>query len=275
MSSTTAIEQNQIGGRASMDNGAKAKQVLLRMFEVIEGCTQSPRTRGPSRECFNQLVRFLADCVRIQPMPEEDHWVADRLIPLAEMYIKACCEKPWDYLGDVFAEKKCANERLGQTMTPEPIVRFINESTLGQLTGDDDQWKAVLDPCTGAGRFLIDAATHYPDQKLALYGVELDLDLYRAALVNMRTYVCLRPYRILCANALVVDIRPDSPNWRYANLWKPPSWEEHMEMEEGGTYAEWLKKHPAKDRPAKQVAQERRSKPNSTDHKDKQLILFQ
>lgn len=252
-----------------MDNGAKARQVLLKMFEIIEGCTHRS-----SRECFNQLVRFLADCVRIQPMPESDHSVADRLIPLAETYIRACCEKPWDYLGDVFAEKKCANDKLGQIMTPEPVVRFINESTLGQLKEDEGRWKLVLDPCTGAGRFLIDAATHYPDQKLALYGVELDPDLYRAALVNMRTYACLRPYWILCANALVANIRPDSPNWKYANLWEPPNWEEHMETEGGGTYVEWLKEHTAKDRSAKQRVQERQPRPNGTNHKDKQLILF-
>ena len=252
-----------------MENEAKAKQVLLKMFEIVEACTHRP-----SRECFNQLVRFLADCARVHPMPESDHLVADKLIPLAEAYIKACYERPWDYLGDVFAEKNCANEGLGQVMTPEPIVRFINESVLGQLKEDEDRWKLALDPCTGTGRFLVDAATHYPDQKLALYGVEIDLDIYRAALVNMRTYCCLRPYRILCADALVVNIRLDSPNWRYANLWEPPNWEEHMEIEGGGTYAEWLKEHPTKDQPAKERAQERQPKPNGTKRKDKQLILF-
>jgi len=206
-------------------------------------------------------------------MPEEDRWVADRLIPLAQMYLKACYEKPWDYLGDVFAEKDCANKNLGQTMTPEAIVRFINKSTLGQLTDEGDRWKLVLDPCTGAGRFLIDAAAHYPDQKLIFYGVELDLDLYRAALVNMRIYAWHRPYRILCADALMVDIGPGSSNWRYANLWDPPSWEEAMQMEGRGTYGQWTKEHPAKDRPTEQ-AQEEQPKPDKADHRDKQLLLF-
>jgi len=129
-------------------------------------------------------------------------------------------------------------------------------------------------PAPVQGRFLVDAATHYPEQKIALYGVELDLDLYRAALVNMRTYACLKPCRILCADALVVNIRQDSPNWRYANLWEPPSWKEYMEIEGGGTYADWLKEHPVKDPSSKQRVQERQHKPNGTDHKDKQLILF-
>jgi len=52
----------------------KAFQILLTMFEVIEKAT-----RRPSRECFNTLVRFLADCCRIHPLPKEDHPVAAQL----------------------------------------------------------------------------------------------------------------------------------------------------------------------------------------------------
>ena len=60
-----------------------------------------------------------------------------------------------------------------------------------------------------------------------LLGIEIDTDLYRAALVNMRTFALGRPYLLLRANALVVDASLDSPNWRrYANLWNPPHWQE-------------------------------------------------
>ena len=52
----------------------------------------------------------------------------------------------------------------------------------------------ILDPCTGTGRFLLDFAWRHRDKKLVLFGVDLDLDLYRAALVNMKLYAFGMPY---------------------------------------------------------------------------------
>jgi hypothetical protein len=216
---------------------ARGNQVLLAMFEVVKRSTYKT-----NRECFNQLVRFLADCARLHPMPEADHRVADRLLPLVKDYIEACGDRPYDYLGDLFTAKECANESLGQIITPPWLVSYINKATIGEIK-DDERWKLVLDPCVGTGRFLVDAAVRYRDRKLALYGVELDIDLYRACLVNMRFFAWGLPYYILRANALMVDLRPESPNWRFANLWDPPDWETGMLMEEDITFEEWRRKH--------------------------------
>lgn len=229
---------------------ARGNQTLLAMFEVIQRSTH--RT---NRECFNQLARFLADCARIHPMPETDHRVADRLLPLVKGYIEACGERPYDYLGDLFTAKQCANESLGRLITPESIVRFINDSTIGQRE-DDGEWKLVLDPCVGTGRFLLHAAVRYWDRKLALYGVELDIDLYRASLVNMRFFAWGRPYYILRANALIVDVGPESPNWRFANLWDPPDWETGMLMADGTTFDEWRRKHGKGESPPQEGRKE-------------------
>jgi len=208
-------------------------RILLTMFDLIQ-----KGTGRPDRECFNQLVRFWADCLRLYPMPAEDHAAADQLLPWTRPFIEACMQGKGDYFGEVFSQRECATDRLGQMLTPEPVVRFINEMAIGQAEGREGEWQTALDPATGTGRFLVDVAVHYPDRKLFLHGVEIDVDLYRACLVNMRIYSWRKPYRILCANSLVVDVRLESPNWRYANLWNPPNWRTTMVMEDGQTYSQ-------------------------------------
>jgi len=212
---------------------AQGTGILLTMFDLIQ-----KRTGRPDRECFNQLVRFWADCLRIHPMPEEDHPAAEGLLPWAKPFIETCMKVKGDYFGEVFTQRECATDRLGQMLTPEPVVRFINEMAIGQAEGKEEEWQTVLDPAVGTGRFLVDVSVHYPDRKLFLHGVEIDVDLYRACLLNMRLYSWHRPYRILCANSLAVDVRLGSPNWRYANLWNPPDWRTAMVMEDGQTYRE-------------------------------------
>ena len=109
----------------------------------------------------------------------------------------------------------------------------------GDRESEGDGWQLVLDPCTATGRFLLDLAWHHRDKKVALFGVELDLDLYRACLVNMKLYAFGMPYFILRADALIVDLMPASPNWRFANRWHPPAWETEMVTPNGVTFAEW------------------------------------
>jgi hypothetical protein len=79
------------------------------MFEISRATT-----RRPDRQCFNQVVRFLADCARIHPMPKEDHPVADRLIPLAKPLLEAWYDEPYDYLGQLFSQQNCATDGMGQ-----------------------------------------------------------------------------------------------------------------------------------------------------------------
>jgi hypothetical protein len=198
---------------------AEGTQILLSMFDRMQ------ETAGQSnRECFNQLVRFWADCLRMHPMLEEDHRAADLLIPRAETFLRACMERKGDYFGEVFAERNCGDPELGEIITAEEVVRCANDLIVGSIPADLDQWQTAIDPAAGTGRFLVDLAARYPDHKIALFGVEKSLDLHRACLVNMRLYAWNRPYFILCADSLIVDVGPNSPAWRWANLWNPPHW---------------------------------------------------
>ena len=231
----------------------KGCRILLTMFEVIK-----KMTRGTDRACFNHLVRFLADCARIHPMPMEDHAVADRLIPMIKPLLDAWYDKPDDYLGRLFSKKDCAIDGMGQLLTPPWIVSYINDSVLEGIEEDEEaeeeRPKIILDPCTGTGRFLLDLVWRHRDKRLALFGVELDLDLYRACLVNMKLYGWGMPYFILRADALIVDLQPSSPNWRFANRWDPPDWQTNMVTSEGETFAEWQKAHGFEDLPGRDEA---------------------
>jgi len=216
-----AIEPPQEAPAQASKREGNVLDVLLKMFDVVQ-----ENTHQANRACFNQLVRLLADCLRIHPLPEKDRAVAERLLPLAISYFETCFEDPWAWLGEVFERRNCANERLGQHVTPRSVVQFMVVSTMGQLPEDGTHPITVLDPCAGTGRFLVEVATRYKDKPLGLFGIEIDLDLYRAALVNMRTFAFGRPYFILRADALVLDARRGSSNWLlYGNLWNPPHWE--------------------------------------------------
>jgi len=200
----------------------EALSILQEMFDIIR-----ESTGRDSRASFNQLVRFLADCLRIHPLPQEDREVAEKLLPLAEPYFEACADDPWDWLGELFERMECGNKHLGQHFTPRPVVQLMITAAMLKAPDDGARPITVLDPCTGTGRFLVALATMFPEKPLALFGIEIDLDLYRAALVNMRTFALGRPCFLLRADALIVDASLDSPNWRrYANLWNPPPWRE-------------------------------------------------
>jgi hypothetical protein len=78
----------------------KGYRMLLTTFGISK-----TMTRRSDRECFNQVVRFLVGYARGHPMPKQDHPVADRLIPLAELLPEAWYDEPYDYLEQLFSEK--------------------------------------------------------------------------------------------------------------------------------------------------------------------------
>lgn len=73
------------------------------------------------------------------------------------------------------------------------------------------------EPCVGTGRFLLGATNLYPAAPLILYGIEIDVSLYRACLVNMKLF-SNHFYHILCGDTL----RMPEPPWGLANTWQPP-----------------------------------------------------
>jgi len=85
-------------------------------------------------------------------------------------------------------------------------------------------FKTQLDPCVGTGRFLIAASQMMPKAPLILFGIEINLSLYRACLVNMAMF-SNHPYSIVCGDTLMIDQKysgPSSNLWDLGNRWNPP-----------------------------------------------------
>jgi hypothetical protein len=140
---------------------------------------------------------------------------------LFQAYYMAAKQDPWDHLGDVFTETGISNDRLGQALTPKPIVDMMTEMTIPE---EVKEVQTIMDPAVGTGRFLLEASRLRPKAPLILFGVEIDLYLYRACLVNMAMF-SNHPYSIICGNTLRLDPEksgPASPIWDLGNQWLPP-----------------------------------------------------
>jgi len=64
----------------------------------------------------------------------------------------------------------------------------------------------------------------FPKAPLVLFGVEIDLSLYRACLVNL-ALLSKHPYSIICADTLRLDQNKSGPTsklWDLGNRWNPP-----------------------------------------------------
>jgi len=142
---------------------------------------------------------------------------------LFECYYEAAKAKPWDHLGKIMTEQNLGNKRLGQFLTPRPIVEFMVHATLGDAE-KIKEIKTMLDPCCGSGGFLIGATLAYPKAPLILFGIEIGISIYRACLVNMALF-SNHAYSIICADTLKLDNKlsgPASPVWDLGNRWNPP-----------------------------------------------------
>jgi len=199
------------------------QKILAGIFEELVGLRFG-------RQAWNLIVELLAD--KLRPMEIKDHGIsllpetkhkelADKFSEELEHYIVAAKEKPWDYLGEVFIENRLDNPRLGQNITPKSIVDMMIKMTFPE---EIKKVQTVLDPCVGTGRFLMEASLLNPKAPLILYGVEIDLSLYRACVVNLSMF-SNHPFTIICADTLRLDLKLsgcNSPMWLLGNRWEPP-----------------------------------------------------
>jgi len=173
-------------------------------------------------------------------------------LDLFNAYTTAIRNDPWDWLGEIFLEQELMGP--GQNLTPRAIVELMTKMVYAGWNPEAEllcyysyqqyvTWyyltkhappthiepmqfplKTQLDPCVGSGRFLITASQMMPKAPLVLFGIEINLSLYRACLVNMALF-SNHPYSIICADALRLDPNktgPASPIWDLGNRWQPP-----------------------------------------------------
>jgi len=187
---------------------------------------------GHGHHGWDLIVELIADRYReielkrhgITLLPKTKHQdLAEKYREEIEHYIAAAQRKPWDYLGEVFIKNNLGNPSLGQNLTPKNVVDLIVQMTLGDEK-EIKKTKTVLDPCVGTGRFLLEASLLYPKAPLLLYGIEIDVSLYRACVVNLSMF-SRHPFSIICGDSLRLDTRlcgPASPLWLLGNQWDPP-----------------------------------------------------
>jgi len=158
---------------------------------------------------------------------------------IVEFMIKACLEpevlkKPYSYkkpdfwtLAWLTAEALKFNDKLAEISINLQAERARWHTVIGMrplLVKYDPEPITDLDPAVGTGRFLIVASQMYPKAPLLLYGIEIDLSLYRACLVNMALF-SNHPYSIVCADTLMLDLKYSMPGgdiWSLGNQWNPP-----------------------------------------------------
>ena len=109
--------------------------------------------------------------------------------------------------------------RLGQMLTPVNVVKMMVLMMMGDkpLT----RVETILDPALGTGRFLLEYTLMFPQKPLILFGIEIDLTLYRVALVNMALY-SQHPYSVLCADTFRLNDSEHPDVWNLGNQWEPP-----------------------------------------------------
>jgi hypothetical protein len=108
----------------------KGYRILLKMFEISR-----TTTKRPDRACFNQVVRFLADCVRIHPLPKEDRPIADRLMPLAKACLRPGTTSPTTTWATVQrAELRDRSDGAGD----DPALDRLLHQRLGHREGGGD-----------------------------------------------------------------------------------------------------------------------------------------
>ncbi len=178
----------------------------------------------------------------------------DRL-DLFRHYYVAAKNQPWDYIGDAYLDLEIPAGRSGIVLTPKAIVDFMVKMTYGDietkheaqtichLSANDYKMRYLLyhhvpafhvrptkfpistqlDPCVGSGRFLLEASIMFPKANLVLFGIDINLSMYRACLVNM-VHMSNHCFSLLCGNSLALACitSPYHKIWNLGNRWETP-----------------------------------------------------
>jgi hypothetical protein len=151
---------------------------------------------------------------------------------MCKMTIEPGLKKPYSFGKPDFgtlvwqtAEALDFNSKLSINLQVERARRHTVLDLTPLLVKYEPKPITVIDPAgVGTGRFLLGATLMFPKAPLILYGIEIDLSLYRACLVNMALF-SNHPYAIICADALMLSDRHclvGGDVWDVANRWDPP-----------------------------------------------------
>jgi hypothetical protein len=123
----------------------------------------------------------------------------------------------WDWFGEVYALRVSQEDFLTDRYDVESLANtFVIKDSFPQPY-------VLFDYVTGSGRLLLALANRIKNMNLKCpilyYGAEPSLLAYRMAILNFKLHGL--DGKVLNVNENQYDIRPFSPNWKYANLWTP------------------------------------------------------
>lgn len=154
-----------------------------------------------------QIVNFMVKSVGIGEKKQRS-----RPDPTTEAWLSIEAMAFEGYLEKISRNLLMEHERLRSVAKREPVSeKYVIKP------------QTVLDPCTGTGRFLL-GANWQSKGPVILFGIEIDISLYRACLVNMALF-SKYPYSIVCGDTLMIEGHhgdPGSKLWDFGNQWDPP-----------------------------------------------------
>jgi hypothetical protein len=187
-----AQRRAELNGPRPINHGL-AGQILRGIHkDLCNACGESPR------RCWEYLVEMMAHASGWDTETNESGhlWQKipnhERFLRFAEAWneeVLAARDQGTSFsepLGDLLQEIEGTNKNLGQHFTPMNIVRAMNAMSFADMPElkDNGQVPVGLDPCCATGRFILDALVHH--KTVMMRGVDLDLWLLRAAMVNIR-----------------------------------------------------------------------------------------
>jgi hypothetical protein len=201
-----------------------AKGALLKILDQIHR-----HGHFGNHKSWEILVELVADYEGMIVTDYDDFSCDSDIEDLLRRHSIAAKKDPWDYLGEIFEEINLSSQRSGQFFTPRNVCTFMAKMTLpDKIT----KIQTILEPALGTGRMLLAVNEVFPDAPLIFFGVEIDLWLYRAAMVNMKMF-SKHPYGIICANSLMMgEMGPASPCWDLSSYWTGTKYQHKWEPED-------------------------------------------
>lgn len=182
--------------------------------EVMELLMQDQKIES-EEQAFEALVQLIAYELSYEVMIETP-WLNMRVMESVreKLDLDLLREDKWDWLGEVYELRIGPKDYLVNRQTVEAYAskHIPKQETITPPT--------IMDTSVGTGRLILAIANRVNDEfPVIYYGAEPNLLAYRVAVLNCHLHNV--NYKIVCLNSDAYDVRPHSPNWKYANQWKP------------------------------------------------------
>lgn len=182
--------------------------------EVMQILVDDPAIES-EEQAFDALLHFIAYAVEYEVMIQTPWIQLKTMDALKEkLDLDLLRQDTWDWLGEIYELRVGKKDYL---VSRKEVTDFAKEYPIKNVYPDIP---AVFDQATGSGRLILALAANINNEfPVIYYASEPDVTGYRMTLLNCKLYGINA--RVLCVNYDAYDVRPFSPNWKFADQWKP------------------------------------------------------